>query len=265
MRNGSGWHQSGDTGSLVILFIEDPQELHLEVFPTDPQHITPADYDCIQAKIGLEFLERKSVEDTPRGRLMTFAGPKAKRYQQGVQVAFIKFLPPAKFQESNVSPFKLLRVDWRRQSETISARAPQRRGRAGSIENPTSEKGTAHFCSADYAKMSQSPAGFSTEQDSPISLRGPSQRWCPRKIVTVPRCFVRRSIASQPGVIYEGGSHRGRPRGNYRRLSVGEAGHRGQSVRSQRVARGVGENHRAVGPACGYRAVSLGFLAATGA
>ena len=45
-----GWHQSGDTGSLVILFIEDPQELRLEVFPTDPQHITPADYDCIQAK-----------------------------------------------------------------------------------------------------------------------------------------------------------------------------------------------------------------------
>ena len=120
--NGRGWdRRDGTTGSLVILFIEDPDRLCLEVVPNDREHITQVDYDCIQAKIGLEFLVRKSVEDTPRGRLITFAGPKAKRYQKGVQVAFIKFLPPSKFRESEISPLKLLRVDWRRQSNSVSA------------------------------------------------------------------------------------------------------------------------------------------------
>ena len=65
--------------------------------------------------------------------------------------------------------------------KTVSEKGTVRLGR-----KPRLGEGDRHpvcWGSADYAKMSQSPAGFSTEQDSPILLRGL------RKIGTVPDGF----------------------------------------------------------------------------
>jgi hypothetical protein len=114
--NGRGWRASdGATNSLVTLFIEDPELLQLQLRTSDRGQVTESDYAAVEARIGLETLKLESAIDIDGGRVLTFAGPEQKRYQKGVQVAFIKFLPPGKFQESNVSPFKLLRVDWKTQ------------------------------------------------------------------------------------------------------------------------------------------------------
>jgi hypothetical protein len=111
--NGAGWdNASGETKAAVALFVRDPERLEIEVAPADGAKVSIADYDAIQAKVGLEFLRLETSRATPTGRLLIFGRPQQKIYQAGVQAAFLGMLPYQALSEGN-SKLRLLRVRWR--------------------------------------------------------------------------------------------------------------------------------------------------------
>jgi hypothetical protein len=111
--NGVGWDTaSGATKAAVAIFIRDPQRLEIEVAPAGESSLPESAYDCIQAKVGLEFLQRESSVATPTGRVLIFSRPRRKIYQTGVQVAFLGMIETHELSEGN-SKFRLLRVRWR--------------------------------------------------------------------------------------------------------------------------------------------------------
>ena len=110
--NGAGWAPpDGHVEEIVVLFVTDPSRLRIEVAPAKNASPTEEQYASIRAKIGLEFLELKSVKPTERGRMLTFAKPNRKAYRHGIQVVFLDFLPPQELVDG-ISPFCLLHVDW---------------------------------------------------------------------------------------------------------------------------------------------------------
>jgi hypothetical protein len=121
-RNGFGWNpENGQVEPLVVLFIREPRLLLLDVAPASEHEPEDSAYGLIRARIGLEMLEVISVETTEAGRRLTFAAPKRRRYQQGIQVAFLGFASSQEFLEHGFR-FKLLRVDWSELPETVPLR-----------------------------------------------------------------------------------------------------------------------------------------------
>ena len=110
----------------IILFVGDPEFLELEL-TSNLANITELDLRHLRAKIGLEFLERDLVRKTDRGWTVRFHGPKKKRYQNGIQPAFVVFVPNAEL-AAQATPWQLLKVRWR---ESLSKRPLTRRGGAG--------------------------------------------------------------------------------------------------------------------------------------
>jgi len=108
--NGNGWEKTGDTMSSVCLFVENPQNLILELSFKDAEFFRYTDYDCIQAKIGLDSLKRRSIKQTENGAKIVFETP-ARQYQRGIQLVFIGMIPPNEMKEGK-SDFRLQRVDW---------------------------------------------------------------------------------------------------------------------------------------------------------
>jgi hypothetical protein len=96
----------------LTLFVSNPQLLVIEVAPVENGPLDAQDYECIQAKIGLEVLTLESSEVTARGRRMVFQGPQAEAYQSGVQVAFLGMTPVQDLSDGK-SRFRLLNVRWR--------------------------------------------------------------------------------------------------------------------------------------------------------
>lgn len=114
--NGIGWDaRTGTTKACVLVYVESPQCLVLDVTTTNQTIVSTNEFDCIQAKIGLEWLQHKNVVITPSGVKLTFDGPKARRYQTGIQQAVVAFVAPDEL-NNNDSKFQLLRVGWRRES-----------------------------------------------------------------------------------------------------------------------------------------------------
>lgn len=119
-QDGRGWtHPSGQAEALVVLFVNDPQQLRLEVAPTEGKTPSDEQYEAIRAKVGLETLSLESIERTQRGRVLTFSAPKRAAYRQGIQVVFLAFVGSDEFLQ-RTSPFRLLRVDWRSQENAPS-------------------------------------------------------------------------------------------------------------------------------------------------
>jgi hypothetical protein len=110
--NGTGWDsETGETNAAVALFVADPDRLELEVAPAKNTKVTLADYEHVQAKIGLELLTLKESKETPMGRLLIFRGPQCKTFKYGTQIAFIGLVAPADL-DVGESKLRLLQVRW---------------------------------------------------------------------------------------------------------------------------------------------------------
>jgi hypothetical protein len=92
--NGDGWNlQNGALRPVVTLFASDPKCVVLSLFAPEGA-IDPDDLAPIQAKIGLEYLLRKSTEVHSNKAVLVFRGPQKSRYQTGLQVCFLGFIRP---------------------------------------------------------------------------------------------------------------------------------------------------------------------------
>jgi hypothetical protein len=111
--NSTGWDPTGMTAACVVLFVENPDCFIIDINPLSRYPIKREYYDCIKAKIGLEFLERESLTTNVTGARIVFKGPKKKQYQKGIQVVFLAMVPPQELQIS-YSQFRLLKVYWHR-------------------------------------------------------------------------------------------------------------------------------------------------------
>jgi hypothetical protein len=79
----TGWDQAtGGLSPVVILFAKDPRFLELELESVDDA-VIEADPEMIRVKVGLEPLERRSVEQTSIGWRVRFQGPRQARIRRG--------------------------------------------------------------------------------------------------------------------------------------------------------------------------------------
>jgi len=109
--NGTGWSPGTNTvASAVILFIDDPQFLELEVFVTEAETSTSLPF--IRAKVGLESLIQESCTRRPHGCVLRFSRPTRARYQRGIQPLFLAIGPKEKLADRS-TPYHLLRVSWK--------------------------------------------------------------------------------------------------------------------------------------------------------
>lgn len=93
--NRDGWNLGdGTVQPAVTLFASDPECVVLSVFKPDGTPITSGDIEPIQAKIGLEYLARDSVQLCSTNATIVFRGPRKSRYQRGLQVCFLGFIRP---------------------------------------------------------------------------------------------------------------------------------------------------------------------------
>jgi hypothetical protein len=99
---------------LVVLFAKDPDRFELELEVRDQEGAT-VDPEAIQAKIGLETLERVSIERNEAGWRVRFAGPRQQRYRTGIQVLFLATVPKERMLD-RATPWVLKRVQWREPS-----------------------------------------------------------------------------------------------------------------------------------------------------
>lgn len=110
--NGAGWDaDTANTRACVVVYVQNPDCLVLDVTSTNAASVSTGEFNCIQAKIGTELLQRKSIEPLLCGVRVTFSGPKTKRYQTGIQQAAIAMVAPDELTD-NESEFRLLRVAW---------------------------------------------------------------------------------------------------------------------------------------------------------
>jgi hypothetical protein len=90
--NGVGWNKvTGDTASVVILFVDDPQFIQVDV---QPPATTPHDQPWVRAKLDRELLPVTSLTRLPEGRIrLQFEVRKPQKKAQP-QVLFLAFGPP---------------------------------------------------------------------------------------------------------------------------------------------------------------------------
>ncbi len=111
--NAAGWDlETGPTRAAVTLFVPGVKELILEIAPAEEASLAADDYKRIQAKVGVEFLERMRIEETDEGRRLVFRGPKREIYRNGMQAAFLGFACAETVTDGD-SDFRLLRVEWK--------------------------------------------------------------------------------------------------------------------------------------------------------
>ena len=92
--NCGGWDsESGAIEPAATFFCTAPQCVALSLFAPERTSITHDELDAIQAKIGLEYLSRESLTIHSNRAAIVFSGPQRPRYQHGLQVCFLKFIP----------------------------------------------------------------------------------------------------------------------------------------------------------------------------
>lgn len=112
--NGAGW-SAGQEGALMpctILFVDQPCFLRLEL-RENPNSPVPADPHGIRAKVGLEYLRLENVERQGDLWIVTFAGPRQRRYQTGLQPVFLATVSKEHLAATEGLPWRLIRVCWR--------------------------------------------------------------------------------------------------------------------------------------------------------
>jgi hypothetical protein len=111
--NGLGWDEtSGQLSMAAIFFVENPTLLQLEIATMPGKHVSETSLAKIQAKIGLEFLDRTSIILKNNIWIVRFAGPKEPCYQHGVQAIFLAALPAQELAEGVTTPWVLTRLTW---------------------------------------------------------------------------------------------------------------------------------------------------------
>lgn len=112
-QNRQGWRNStGETGPLVILFVDSPQRICLKLSGYSNTPVAPEEYMQIQVKVGLESLNLESMTPLGETRLLFFSAPRTESYRKGIQVLFIGLAQSNNFAQSE-SKFRLLSVSWR--------------------------------------------------------------------------------------------------------------------------------------------------------
>jgi hypothetical protein len=107
----TGWDQAtGGLSPVVILFAKDPQFVELELEQVD-DGVIEADPETIRVKVGLEPLNRLSMEQTSNGWRVRFQGPRQARYQEGVQCVFVATVPKQHLTAAG-TPWVLKNVRW---------------------------------------------------------------------------------------------------------------------------------------------------------
>ena len=110
--NGAGWEApSGMVMPCVILFVDSPEILELELTSEQPTVGMMAP-DAFRAKVGLEFLRRRSIKRTDRGWMVRFDGPTQRQYQHGLQPVFLATVTNTHLADSSTR-WRLLRVSWK--------------------------------------------------------------------------------------------------------------------------------------------------------
>jgi hypothetical protein len=111
--NGEGWDEdTGETGSSVILFVEDLDCLRLRIATAAGGAPSREQVETLRAKAGLAWLERESVAFTQGSALVTFATAEPERHPRGLEAVFVAMLPTERFLERR-SGLRLLHVEWR--------------------------------------------------------------------------------------------------------------------------------------------------------
>lgn len=114
--NGAGWNASdGSLRLCAIFFVENPSFLEIELTVPPGQEVTEASLAQIEAKIGLETLQRSSISHTGDSWVLRFDGPKRQRYQQGLQPVFLATVAPQWVAEylTLPTPWIMRRLSWR--------------------------------------------------------------------------------------------------------------------------------------------------------
>jgi hypothetical protein len=120
--NGAGWSDDGGVDAAVILFVDSPEFLELEVTEAAFVNTIAADPHYIRAKIGLEFLTQEAIERKEEGWRVRFSPPRRSDYKQGIQPVFIAAVPADHITDSR-TPWIMKKVTWRTKSSDTSASA----------------------------------------------------------------------------------------------------------------------------------------------
>lgn len=130
--DGTGWDEkTGALAPLVVLFVESPEFLELEL-ETRPHPRIAARPEDLRAKVGLEFLERAQAMETEKGWRVRFHGPRKPQYCEGIQTAFVATVPREYLAEQSTS-WVLRRARWR-DADSARGSAPGAEGRAAKPE-----------------------------------------------------------------------------------------------------------------------------------
>jgi hypothetical protein len=95
--------------------VRDPEFLELELKAYPGSDIAQAPLTTLRAKVGLESLEQTAITPTNDGWIVRFAGPRQRRYQQGLQPVFLAMIPTQDLAQyiNRPSPWILKRLTWR--------------------------------------------------------------------------------------------------------------------------------------------------------
>jgi hypothetical protein len=139
--NRRGWKgEHGETGAMVVLFVDNPGTISLEVAADPNAEVSDEDYQRIRAKLGLEELTLDSIRDGEAGsKVLQFSAPHHQSYRRsntplvnpdtlgsgltkgvsGIQVLFLGFGSPENFSEPK-SNFRLRSVHWSASDRSLS-------------------------------------------------------------------------------------------------------------------------------------------------
>jgi len=112
--NGVGWNKvTGDTASVVILFVDDPQFIQVDV---QPPVSTPHENPWVRAKLDRDLLPVTSLTRLPEGGIrLQFEVPKPQKKAQP-QVLFLAFGPPEAL-AAPLSGYRLHTVSWKQENQ----------------------------------------------------------------------------------------------------------------------------------------------------
>jgi hypothetical protein len=106
-----GWDpESGVLSPIVILFVENPDYIELELAEKSGARVLARPQD-IRVKVGLEYLERDFIKASDDGYLIRFHGPKNNIWKHGIQTVFIATVPKHSLSEIK-TPWILKSVRW---------------------------------------------------------------------------------------------------------------------------------------------------------
>ena len=108
--NGAGWNKvTGDTASVVILFVDEPQFIRVDVHP--PMNTSQA-APWVRAKLDREHLPLTSITKLPEGRIRLIFEVRNAEKKAQPQVLFLAFGPPEAL-DASLSGYQLQSVNWR--------------------------------------------------------------------------------------------------------------------------------------------------------